>query len=191
MTLWKRMLAEKRAMIAPLAVAAIVNAALYAFIVYPLGVRSATASDRAAAASETLKSAEADYARARMLVDGKARADKELTTFYETVLPPDIPAARRLTSTLLPTLARKSNVKFLERRAEQEPIARDARFGRLHIRVTLTGDYESFRQFLYQLETSAEFIIIDTVALAQNDPNKPLTFTVELSTYYRLTGNGS
>ena len=53
------------------------------------------------------------------------------------------------------------------------------------------GDYESFRQFIYELESAPEFVIIDDVTLAQNDPDKPLTLTLELSTYYRLGANGN
>ena len=39
----------------------------------------------------------------------------------------------------------------------------------------LQGDYESFRQFIYALESAPQFVIIDDVTLAQTDPTKPLT----------------
>ena len=52
--------------------------------------------------------------------------------------------------------------------------------------MVLQGDYESFRRFIYELETLAEFVIIDDVTLAQGEPGKPLTLTLELSTYYRV-----
>ena len=191
MTLWKRVLVEKRLTLVPLALGAIVNAAVYGLVVYPLSVKSAGAADRAAAAGQALKAADRDYAGALALVAGKSRADQELVTFYDEVLPASLPAARRLEYTLLPALARKTTVRFLSRRVDPEPIQRDARFGRLHIHISLTGEYESFRQFLYELETSPEFIIIDTVALTQNDAAKPLAFTLELSTYYRLGANGN
>ena len=57
--------------------------------------------------------------------------------------------------------------------------------------MVLQGDYESFRQFIYELESAPEFVIIDDVTLAQNDPTKPLTLTLQLSTYYRLGANGN
>ena len=56
---------------------------------------------------------------------------------------------------------------------------------------SLEGEYESLRQFIYELESAPEFIIIDDVTLTQGEPGKPLTFKLELSTYYRLTANGS
>ena len=33
-------------------------------------------------------------------------------------------------------------------------------------------------------------MIIDDVTLSQTDPTKPLTLTLDLSTYYRLGANG-
>ena len=55
----------------------------------------------------------------------------------------------------------------------------------------LQGDYEGIRRFIYALETAPEFVIIDDVSLAQAEANKPLTLTLELSTYYRLGDNGT
>ena len=55
----------------------------------------------------------------------------------------------------------------------------------------LAKDYESFRQFIYALESASPFVIIDDVSLAQTDPAKPLTLIMELSTYYRLPANGT
>jgi Tfp pilus assembly protein PilO len=191
MILWKRILVEKRALIIPLAIAILANVGVYALVVYPLGVKSAGAADRAAAASVSVKAAERDFAAAKALVAGKSRAEDELTTFYDKVLPADQAAARRLTYASLPSLAKKSNVRFEARRTEPEPPERDARLGRLQIKVTLQGEWENFRQFIYELEAAPEFVIIDNVTLAQTEANKPLTFTVDLSTYYRLGANGN
>lgn len=191
MKLWKRILVEKRALIIPLALGVIANIAGYVLVVYPLGVRSVGAADRAAAAAQTLKAAERDVAGARALVAGKSRADEELATFYEKVLPSDQSAARRLTYASLPTLARKANVKFLDRRTDVEPLVKDTRLGLLKVRTQFQCDYESFRQFIFALESAPEFVIIDDVTIAQNDPAKPLTLTLQLSTYYRLGANGN
>lgn len=191
MTLWKRILVEKRALIIPLALGVIVNIAAYVLVVYPLGVRSVGAADRAAATAQTLKAAERDIAGARTLVAGKSRADEELATFYDKVLPSDQSAARRLTYASLPALARKANVKFLDRRTDVEPPAKDTRLGLLKMRTQFQCDYESFRQFIFELESAPEFVIIDDVTISQNDLAKPLTLTLQLSTYYRLGANGN
>ena len=191
MTIWKRILLEKRALIIPLALGVILNIAAYVLIVYPLGVKSARAAGRATTAAQTLKAAERDIAGARALVSGKSRADQELATFYDKVLPVDLSAARRLTFSSLPALARKTNVKFLDRRTDPDPIVKGARLGLLKARTQLQCDYGSFRQFMYALESSPEFVIIDDVTLTQPDPTKPLTLTLQLSTYYLLRPNGN
>jgi Tfp pilus assembly protein PilO len=106
------------------------------------------------------------------------------------VLPSDQNSARRLTYLSLYHLARKMNVKFLDRKTEVEPPKRDARVGRWKIRTELQGDYENLRQFIYALESAPEFVIIDDVTLSQNDATKPLTLTIELSSYYRVDAHG-
>ena len=191
MTLARRIFVEKRALIIPVAVGVVLNIAAYLFVVRPLALKSAGVADRAIAASQALAVAERDLAAARALVTGTSRADEELATFYEQVLPPDQNSARRLTYLSIYHLARKMNVKFLDRKTEVEPPKRDARVGRWKIRTELQGDYENLRQFIYALESAPEFVIIDDVTLSQNDATKPLTLTIELSSYYRLDAHGN
>ena len=191
MTLLKRILAEKRAAIIPLAIGILSNIGVYLLVVYPLGVKSAGAENRAAAAAQALQAAERDFNSARNLVSGKTRAEQELSTFYDKVIPADQASALRLTYATLPSLARRTNVKFLDRRVDVEPIKDRDRLGVLKIHTQWQGDYESLRRFIYELEISPAFVIIDDVALAQLDPEKPLTLSLDLSTYYRLGSNGN
>jgi len=191
MTLGKRIFREKRGVLLTLGVALLINLLVYAVVVYPLGVRSATAVDRAASAARAREAADRDMAAATALVAGKTSAEKELATFYQEVLPPNLDAARRLTYARLPVLARKANVKFEERRSDfDQQRQKSSRLGRLQTRIVLEGDYESLRQLLYELETTPEFLIVDDVSLAQNEQTKPLTLTLEVSTYYRVGTNG-
>ena len=186
MTFFKRILVEKRVWLIPLALGIVANIAVYLLVVYPLAVKSAGAEDRAAAATQALQAAERDLAGARNLVAGKTRAEQELSTFYDKVLPADLPSARRLTYATLPAVARKSNVKFVDRRSDVEPIKKDSQLGIFKIDTRWQGDYESLRRFIYELESAPAFVIIDNVALAQSDPGKPLELALKLSTYYRL-----
>jgi hypothetical protein len=188
MTLARRVVAENRAFIVPLVLALLANIAAY---VYPLRVKSETAADRAATAGQALDAAKRDGAAAQALVTGKTQADQELAVFYQKVLPPDVATARRITYTRVPDLARKANVKYDQRSSEVDQREKNIRLGRLRTRVVLEGDYEGLRQFIFELETTPEFIIIDDVTLAQAETNRPLTLTVELSTYYRLGANGA
>jgi Tfp pilus assembly protein PilO len=191
-TLVKRIAREKRMAVVALALGLIFNVGVYAFLVYPLTARSASAEDRAAAAARSLQSAQRELTAARALATGKTRADQELATFYGKVLPDNFSTALRMTYLRVPSLARKMNVRF-ERRDEEvdKTTAKDQRYGRIKTRIMLQGDYEAIRQFVYELETAPEFVIIDDVSLAQSEPNRPLTLTLALSTYYRLGANGT
>ena len=191
MMLLKRILAEKRSVIIPLALALLVNVGVYGFVVYPLGVKSAGAADRAAAAARARQAAESDQIAARALVAGKSHAEQELATFYDKVLPANLRAARRMTYARLPALARQAGVTYEERRFEIDLASKTTRLGHLRIRMVLQGEYDGLRRFMYELETTPEFIIIDDVTLTQGEAGKPLTLTLALSTYYRLGANGA
>jgi len=191
-SLWTRIFLEKRTLLVALGAGVVLDVAGYALIVYPRGVKSRGAAERASVAATSLGAAERDFAGAKALVAGKTRAEQELATFYDKVLPADESQARRQTYTALPNLARKANVKFAERRTDLDPaIPKNSRVGRLQIRMVLSGEWESIRQFIYDVESASEFVIIDDVILAQNDPGKPLTLTLELSTYFRLGPNAN
>jgi Tfp pilus assembly protein PilO len=194
MTLARRILIEKRSILVPLALALLVNAAVYALVVYPLESKAATATDRATAAAQSLRAADRDVAAARALVTGKSHADEELATFYQKVLPADFAAAQRMTYAWVPALARKTNVRYEARHQEVEAAkdtSKEVNLGRVKTRIVLQGEWESIRQFVYELETAPEFVIIDDVSIAQTDAGKPLSLTLELSTYYRLGANGT
>ncbi len=190
MTLLKRILFEKRAIVLPLVLGLLANIGVYVLVVYPLVARSANAAERAAAAARSLKAAEGDQGAARDLVAGKSNADRELATFYKEVLPGDFSSARRLTAGIS-TLAKKANVRYESSHSEIDAGLKDAQFGRVKTRMVLQGEYEAIRQFMYQLETAQTFIIIDGMSLAQAEANKPLALTLELSTYYRLGADGT
>ena len=189
--LLRRIVVEKRSLVLTLIVALVGNLAAYILVVHPRGVKSAGAADRAAAAADAVRAAELELATARSLVEGKSRADEELNSFYQKVLPVDLSAARRMTYASLPALARKTNVRYEQRRSSVEETEDKARLGRLIIRMVLQCDYESFRNFIFQLESAPEFVIIDDVTLSENSANEPLTLTIDLSTYFRLRPNGA
>lgn len=191
MRLARRIITERRSVFVPLALALAINFAIYLLVVAPLGVKSASARDRAAAAAASLRAAEQEQAAARARVAGKARAEQELGVFYQKVLPADMSAARRLTFTSIPTLARQANVRYEGRQTQDETTRGTEGLGHLKIRMTLQGDYQNLRQFIYALETSPEFVILDDVTLTQAEADKPLMLALELSVYYRRGSNGA
>ncbi len=134
--LWKRAVLEHRTFIIPIVLGLLLNVVAYALWVYPLGVKSAGAGERAIAATASLRAAESDFAAAKTLVTGKSRADQELSTFYDKVLPATESDARRQTYAPLASLAKKTNVKFASRRTEPDSaIQKGSRVGRLKIHM--------------------------------------------------------
>ncbi len=188
-SMFRRIVQERRAAIIPLAAGLILNALAYVIVVRPLQVKSASAADRAATAATSLRAAEKDLTLARELVSGKAQADDELSAFYQKVLPADLTAARRMTYASLPALARRTNVRYEARTTSVDDMDRDSRLGHMTIRMVLQGEYRDIRRFIYQLESAPDFVILDSLTLAESNPGEPQTLTVDLSTYYRL-GSG-
>lgn len=190
MTLARRVLDEKRRLIYPLIAALVLNAAVFGAVVYPLSLKVSHGEADARAAANALAAARKDYQTARATVTGKAAADAELTKFYSAVLPADQSAARRITYLKIDQIARAADVTP-ERRSYEPNQERGSTLGKLTTTVLLTGEYRNIRQFIYQLETAPEFLILENVSLSQGADSEPeLNVTVQVATYYRAGGDG-
>ena len=150
MALVRRVMAEHRRLIIPLAVGLIVNLLAYALIVYPLAQRVANVTQRDQEAEQSLARASAEYGQASGTLTGKARASRELTSFYTEVLPKDLSGARRLTYLRLAQLARESNLRFDS--GSYKPVdERGSTLTRLKIELVLGGSYADIRTFIHSL----------------------------------------
>ena len=187
----KRILAEKRRMIWPLAIVLLANLAVFGIVVYPLSQKVAMGQQDADAANVTLNNARRDYANARATVTGKAQADEELKKFYGDVLPPDLSAARRITYLPISQLAEEANLRVDRRISDWTPI-RESSLARFTQTTVLTGQYSDIRRFLYTLETRPEFVVIENVDLSQNENEaaRGITVTLQIATYFRTGGDG-
>ena len=128
--LLRRIVVEKRMLVIPIAIALVANILAYAFVVRPRAQAAEGAADHAAQAANARRAAEREEAAARALVSEKIRADEELNSFYQKVLPASLEAARRMTYTSLPAIADKSHVKWQNRTSDIEPPQKNARLGR-------------------------------------------------------------
>ncbi|MGH9350018.1 MAG: type 4a pilus biogenesis protein PilO [Vicinamibacterales bacterium] len=183
-TLTRRVLAEHRRVILPLAALLVVNVLVYAAGVYPLAQRVANIEERDRAAEQGLAQARREHDAARGALTGKERATVELATFYTDVLPTDLPGARRLTYLRLAQLAREAGLK-LKTSTMGPRSERASTLERLQIAIALEGSYDAVRAFLYQLDTAPEFVVIDDVSLAdQVGDQNALQLSMQLSTYY-------
>ena len=53
--------------------------------------------------------------------------------------------------------------------------------------MVLSGTYAEMRDFIYQLETAPEFVVIDNIQLAEgSEGTGSLVVTLDLSTYFRV-----
>lgn len=189
--MFRRVLTEQRRFVVPLAIVLAANVAVYALLVYPLAGRVADASSRAAAAESARRVAERELKGAQAVATGKDRAETELKTFYQQVLPADLSAANRSTYLTLAQLARKTNLRIVRRTGSQD-VRSDSILGRWTVDVTLEGSYEDIRRFIYELEASPAFVVIDQLTIVQGrDENQPLVLSLAVSTYYRSTDNAS
>ena len=182
----QRVIAEHRRVVYALIAGVVINFLVFAFFVYPLQRDVANVEQRTRAAEEALAAAQADYARANGTLTGKDRALKELDTFYSSVLAQNLTGARRLTFARLAQLAAKSRLDF-ERRKYEPVVERGSNLTRLKVTMDLAGSYADIRDFVHEIESSPEFVVIDDVGLMQEGVQNgdSVRLTLQLSTYFR------
>ncbi len=184
MSVLQRILQEKRGLLTVVAVILAIDIGLYAFAVYPWSNKVAQSEIRMAAAGGQLTDVTGAYAEASQTSSSKAIADSQLERFYSGVLPPDLAAARSLLSPYLDNLAADSNL-VLERRTSVAEKERNSPLASLRTIMVLAGEYEDIREFIYELETAPEFILIESVVLGQaNSSDDELVLTLGVATYY-------
>ncbi len=190
MTIFRRVLAEKRGLIYPLVGAVLLNAALFVAVVYPLSLKVANGERDAQAAASARAAVQKEFDAARATISGKASADAELKKFYGAVLPPDQSAARRIIGKL-DQLAATANVRLGQETFEVSQ-ERGSQLGRLTATVALIGEYRNIRRFIHDLETAPEFLILENVALSQGaERDRGLNVTVKVATYFRIGTDGN
>lgn len=189
----KRIFDEKRRLVIPLLAAVALNVASYVLVVYPLGARVRSMEQRERTASQALLTAEREDAAARAVLQGRDRTDSALKAFYNDVLPTSFGNARDITYLRLDQIAHQHDVRIRRQNAAtQKEDERKGVLARLRITMQLEGDYEDIRRFIYELESGSDFVVIDSVALAQDaTPGAPLSLTLGLSTYYRAEPHGA
>jgi len=187
----RRVLREKRKLIWPIAIALILNAALFAIVVYPLSKKVAGGEQAAQASAAALQAARRDNDAARATIEGKAQADVELQKFYGEILPPDDSGARRITFLRMEQLASQSDLRLV-RVTSSPDHQRDSRLVKFTYSAALSGEYRNVRRFIHALETAPEFLVLENVQLSQNEEqNTALNLSVTIATYYRAGTNGA
>lgn len=187
----RRVFDEKRRLLIPVLGGLLLNIVLYAGVVYPLGVRARSAEARAATAAQVLAAAEREDAAARGLAEGRDRTDAALKAFYQDVLPPSFARATQSTYLRLSQLAEQHNLQ--QSRSSTDPTKdNESSLARLRFTMSLQGNYEDIRRFIYQVESGSDFIVITSVVLRQGEESgSPLALELGLATYYRARPDGA
>lgn len=187
MSLWRRVLSERRGLVVPLLTVLAINVLVLALAVFPLQRSVAGDEDR----SNDVKLALADARRTERVANdtraSKQRADEELKRFYAEVLPASHAVARDLLYLQVSKLSREHGLKFESSSFEPEPVDKSS-LTRFRVDVSLTGEYANIRKFLYRLETAEEFYIIEGVKLGQASQTEgggnALEVVLQVATYY-------
>jgi Tfp pilus assembly protein PilO len=196
MSLWRRVLSERRIIVIPLLSALAINLIVIAAVVVPLS--RSVVGDESRAQDVKLALASANR-MARVASDTKvsqSQADVELKKFYGEVLPTTQGDARALLYVELAKLASEAGVQYQSSVFEPEEVE-DSQLIRYHTDVALTGEYAGIRRFLYHLETSERFFVVESVKLGQSGQRQGATGSLEVvlrvATYYSrptMTGGG-
>ena len=180
-----RVIAEHRRWLWPVGIVLAINLAVLIGVVLPLRQSVENGAARAEASAQSLREAMADLKNAEATRDGQAQASTDLDRFYAEVLPATMTAARRITHIKLAQLARSRGVDFQSGATSADEID-GSTLERLHVNYVLGGDWDDIRQFIYEIETGPDFVVIDNVQLTEGQQNEALSLALDLSTYYRV-----
>lgn len=188
MTLWRRVMAERKGLVWPLLIALAVNLGVLALGVFPLQASVAGDENRAIAVKMQLGEAQRMQRLANDTRASQVRADQELKQFYSEVLPASNAAARNLLYQELRNIALQNGLKFASSTLAVEQVENSS-LRRMDSTVSLNGDYANIRRFLYDMETAEEFYIVDSVKLGPSSrrDSGALEVLLGLTTYFMGT----
>ena len=186
-----RVLVERRRVLLPLGIAALVNLGVYALVIYPLSLKVRASERRATVARTQVQAAERDEKTTRASLGRAEQADADLRRFYRDTLPSNVEGARRMSYAKLASLADHHGL-IVERRSYDRDTGHRGRLHKLKISMALSGEYRDIRAFVHALETSPEFLVIEDVSLSEGArPGAPLSVAVQLATYYAGAPDGA
>jgi Tfp pilus assembly protein PilO len=196
MSLWRRVASERRIIVIPLLTALAINLIVIAAVVVPLSRSVVGDESRAQDVKLALASANRMARVANDTRVSQSQADVELKKFYAEVLPTTLGDARSLLYVELAKLASDAGVQHQQGAFELEEVE-DSQLFRYHTDVSLTGEYVGIRRFLYHLETSEQFFVVESVKLGQTGQRQGATGSLEVvlrvATYYlrpTMSGGG-
>ena len=186
MSLWRRVFAERRAVVLP----------LFVFSARQCGGAGARRISARAQRGRRRDGRVRRQIRSRQRPAGRHAGQdgahehgarrRGLKKFYAEILPHDFVGAVEILNFLLGDSADDVNLKFQTGQWDREAV-RDSSLTKVTGKITLTGDYGSIRQFLFDLETAKEFVVVEKVELSEANLVKAtsaLEVQLAVATYY-------
>jgi Tfp pilus assembly protein PilO len=188
MSLWRRILVERRSLALPLGALLAVNAVVLMAVVLPLQRSVSGGVTRRSETTLKLNLAKKELAETERIANSKRQAADDLRTFYETVLPASQSEATREVAIWPDRTAKQLGLQYTSIDTTNPTEIRDSRLMQVTSRFTLRGDYQNIRRFVYTVEAAEKFLVIDKIKLAQLSAQQPgssaLEFELSISTYY-------
>jgi Tfp pilus assembly protein PilO len=189
MSLAGRIFRERRSVVLPVLIFLLLNVAGLGGVFWLQQSIDAAKASRDQALLD-LDKARKDETKAKGMKGSKELADVELRKFYGDVLPRNLASAVNVLNFWLSKIAASSKVAYHAGQYDHDPV-RDSQLTKVTGSITLTGSYADVRRFLYELETSQEFIVIEKVGLSQattTQANSPLELNLSVATYFLTEG---
>jgi hypothetical protein len=188
MSLWRRVLIERRSIVLPLAAILAVNVAVLLAIVLPLRQSVAGMQDERYSVSVQLGAARRAQTGAEQAASSKRQASEGLDKFYAQILASNYSSASKAVSRWPFRTAQALGLTYTGIDTTNPTEVRDSRLMMVTSKFSLRGEYANIRKFLYAVEAAEEFLVIDKVKLAQptaQQANTPaLGFEISIKTYY-------
>lgn len=183
----RRIFEERKGVLLPLVGVVVANLIALVVVVVPLRTSVALAQSEATQATLDLGAARREEREVEQARTSKETADRDLRTFYTTVLPRDLPTAQKTMNLWVTEAARDAGLEFQGSQFDWSEI-RDSRLSRAFARITLEGSYASLRRFLHAMESAEEFVVVESVELVQQAdqtaPSGALEVSLVVATYF-------
>jgi Tfp pilus assembly protein PilO len=188
LSLWRRVLVERRSILLPLAVFLAVNVVVLVVGVLPLRQSVAGMENERYNASVQLGAARQAQNDAERAATSKRQASEGLQKFYAQILAADSFSAMTAVHFWPQRTAQALGLQYTNIETSSPTEVRDSRLMKLTSRFALRGEYANIRKFVYAVEAAEEFLVIDKLKLAQppaQQANTPaLGFELSITTYY-------
>jgi hypothetical protein len=188
MSLWRRILVERRSVVLPLALLIAVNLVVLIAVVLPLR-QSVAGADTARRTSTTdFNMARRDLMDAQRTAESRKQATEGLQKFNEQVLSSNYQTARNAVLFWSKDTAMALGLVPVSIDTSAPIEVRDSRLMQVSSQFTLRGSYAAIRKFLFTVEAAEQFLVVDRIKVAQpgvqQGNSQSLEFEVTITSFY-------